>query len=104
MIRWIKSHQEYMDFMQAAKACRTEHFYAPTLPSPEGLALGITISKKVGKAVQRNRLKRRIKAWCIMHPEDLATQGKMNLIARKGAAELSWEQLSAELCQLMRSV
>lgn len=104
MIRWIKSHQEYTDFMQADHACRTAHFYAPILSSPEGLAVGITISKKVGSAVLRNKLKRRIKAWCRTNSSCMPPEHKMNLIARRGAAQLSWAELSEELHALMDGV
>ena len=101
MIRWIKTHQEYSDFMQAVSACRTAHFYAPILASAQGLALGSTISKKVGNAVLRNRLKRRIKAWCITNTATLPQDRKLNIIARRGAAQLSWDELSTELLALL---
>jgi len=104
MIRWIKSHQEYMDFTQAERAIRSAHFYAPILASASGLAVGITISKKVGGAVLRNKLKRRIKAWCRTHGSDLPQDIKMNLIARRGAATLSWGELCDELAILTGSL
>lgn len=101
MIRWIKAHQEYMDFTRAERTSRSEHFYVPILAQEEGLALGITISKKVGNAVLRNKLKRRIKAWCRMNDEQLPQACKMNLIARRGSAGLSWDELATELSTLM---
>jgi ribonuclease P protein component len=101
MIRWIKAHQEYMDFTSAARTCRTSHFYAPILASAEGLALGITISKKVGNAVLRNKLKRRIKAWCRMNDGKLPQACRMNLIARRGSAQLAWDELATEMTALM---
>ncbi len=101
MIRWIKAHQEYTDFTQATHSLRTAHFYAPILPSEEELALGITVSKKVANAVLRNKLKRRIKAWCRENCVRLCGHYKMNLIARRGAAQLSWQELSTQLAQLL---
>lgn len=63
--------------------------------------MGITISKKVGNAVKRNRLKRRIKAWLRGHHSHYPLGQKLNIIARKGAAELSWQELGLELQALL---
>lgn len=97
MIRWIKPHNEYLEFASAAFCLRSRHFYAPVLLSEGDFAVGITISKKVGNAVKRNRLKRRIKAWLNEHCRQHAPGQKLNLIARKGAAELTWHELGLEL-------
>ena len=97
MIRWITAHQEYMEFIHAESSLRTRNFYIPYLQDPKGPAVGITISKKVAGAVQRNRLKRRVRAWIRAHGSILPQDLKMNIIARQGAAELSWPELSAQL-------
>lgn len=102
MIRWIKAHQEYMEFSRAGKAIRTRYFYAPLLPDPCGPALGITISKKVSNAVSRNRLKRRMRVWFREHQNALPTSVKMNVIARRGAAELSWQELCEQLGEMIK--
>ncbi|MDD3535779.1 MAG: ribonuclease P protein component [Candidatus Cloacimonetes bacterium] len=101
MIRWIKPHYEYLEFASAAHCLRSRHFYAPLLPSEGEFAVGITISKKVGNAVKRNRLKRRIKAWLRGHHSHYPLGQKLNIIARKGAAELSWQELGLELQALL---
>jgi len=102
MIRWIKAHREYMEFTRATQALRSRDFYIPMLSDAEGPALGITISKKVANAVARNRLKRRIRAWAREHSSALPTDCKMNIIARQGAAELSYSALSDQLSILER--
>jgi ribonuclease P protein component len=56
--------------------------------------------KKIGNAVRRNKLKRRIKSWFRENEALLPTGLKVNLIAREGAAELSWTELSSELNDL----
>lgn len=97
MIRWITAHQEYMEFIGAEHSLRTRNFYIPYLPEPQGPGVGITISKRVAGAVKRNRLKRRVRAWIRAHSSILPQDLKMNIIARQGAAELSWSELSAQL-------
>jgi ribonuclease P protein component len=104
MIRWIKAHQEYMEFTRAEKALRAQYFYVPMLPDLQGPGLGITISKKVSNAVSRNRLKRRMRAWFREHQHALPTSVKMNIIARRGAAELSWQELCEHLGEMVKCI
>ncbi len=101
MLRRIVSHAEYQTFINAVKSCRLPHFFVPILPEEEGsFAYGITTVNRIGNAVMRNRLKRRIKAW-FANNAALFPQGiKINLIARAGATELSWSDLCLELSQL----
>lgn len=91
-----------MEFRRAESSLHTRNFYIPYLPDPAGPAVGITISKKVAGAVRRNRLKRRVRAWIRAHSSVLKQDSKINIIARQGAAELSWPELSAQLGVLER--
>ena len=101
MLRRIVSHAEYQTFLNAAQSCRLSHFFIPVLfTGDEDFAYGITITGKIGNAVLRNRLKRRIKAWFFQNAILLPKGVKINLIARSGAAELTWTELCAELTQL----
>lgn len=93
-----------MEFSQAEKAIRTRYFYVPILADPDSRALGITISKKVSNAVSRNRLKRRIRAWFREHQQALPPTCRMNIIARRGAAELSWQELCEHLGELVKCI
>ncbi|MCB5234679.1 MAG: ribonuclease P protein component [Candidatus Cloacimonetes bacterium] len=104
MIRWITSHPEYVEFSKCRRSVKSEHFKLLLLPDAQGSAVGITISKKIANAVGRNLLKRRIKAWlrasAMILPENL----KMNIIAQKGAADLSWQDLCDELEGLVKCI
>ncbi len=59
----------------------------------------MTVSRKVGNAVARNRLRRRIREFARLQPRDLPP---VDLVVhcRRGAAELPGEVLRAELATL----
>lgn len=104
MLRLITKHSEYYEFSSSRQYLRSNHFYAAVLPSPEEFALGITISKRIGKAHLRNLLKRRIKSWIRQRRDTLPQGFKLNLIAKAGAAQLSWELLCVELDSLLANL
>lgn len=104
MVRWIISHAEYTEFRNPDFQLRTANFYIPGLFSGGEAALGITISRKAGKAVQRNLLKRRIKAWVREHKELIPQGIKFVLSARSGATELAWQDLCTQLTSICASL
>jgi ribonuclease P protein component len=102
MLRRIVKHAEYQSFTDADSSCRLPHFFVPVLFDEEdSFAFGITIGKKIGNAVARNRLRRRIKAWFFSKLQILPPGVKIILIAKTGAAELDWTDLCGELNQLI---
>jgi len=65
--------------------------------------LGITVSRKVGRAVVRNRVKRRIREWFRTRREMLGAGLDWVVIGRSAAATLGREAVEAELSQLSRT-
>jgi len=61
---------------------------------------GFTVSKKVGKAVVRNRLRRVLKEICRLHPEAFRRGTDYVIVARPRAAKLSYRELEEELLAL----
>lgn len=59
--------------------------------------VGITVSAAVGGAVERNRLRRRLKALLDGYPLGAPPWRDIVIIARPGAAELTFAALRAEL-------
>jgi ribonuclease P protein component len=63
--------------------------------------LGVTVSRKVGNAVQRNRVKRRIREWFRHSCPALPPTAAVVVIAREGAAELGAVETNDELGRLL---
>ena len=63
----------------------------------EGLRTGFITTRRVGKAHERNRLRRRLRALVQAHAGDFADLNRFLVtIARPGAAEASFEELEAD--------
>jgi ribonuclease P protein component len=62
-----------------------------------GARLGITVSKRIGNAVARNRLKRAVREWFRRSFEERDQPWEIVVIAREGAKELSSADIRAEL-------
>lgn len=102
MLRRIVKHAEYQSFLNAVRSCRLPHFFVPVLAEEDdGFAFGITTMSKIGKAVRRNRLKRRLKAWFHDNQEILPQGLKINLIAKQGATDLEWAEVCREMSELI---
>jgi ribonuclease P protein component len=70
-----------------------------------GARFGFTVSKKVGSAVVRNRVRRRLRALvAALGPEHVRADFDYVLIARPGAAERSYPELAADLDQALDRV
>jgi len=64
--------------------------------------LGITVSRKVGNAVIRNRVKRRVREWFRRSRGKLRDGIDVVVIGRSGAARISGRDTKGILCRLAR--
>ncbi len=67
-----------------------------------GCRLGFAVSRKVGNAVARNRVKRRLREFFRTHRDGFAPDVLLVVVAKPGAADLDWSGLSGELERLLR--
>src|SRR5262245_24134975 len=71
--------------------------------TPDGASrFGFVVSRRIGKAVVRNRVKRRLRAIIRRHLDGLVRGYDIVLIARPGAGEASFDALARAALALLR--
>jgi ribonuclease P protein component len=64
--------------------------------------LGLVVTKRLGKAAQRNRVKRVLREFFRRHKAALPA-ADLVIMAKKGAAALGYQQVEAEIGRLLFS-
>ena len=83
---------------EARSRIKTKNFLVLLRPNERSqIRLGITGTRKIGKAVKRNRIKRIVREYFRLNKHQLPLGCDIVVIARPGAAKLSQSQANDEL-------
>jgi ribonuclease P protein component len=93
----VRRRREYLAIGRTAQRRQTRHFVVLSARREDGARLGITVSRKIGGAVVRNTVKRRVREIFRRHPEHLLPGHDIVVIAKPGAGELSFADIATEL-------
>jgi len=99
----IRKRADFQRIFRAGAKIQTPHFRVSICPN--GLShsrLGITVGRKIGSAVQRNRIKRRVREFFRLNKGSLPGSSDLVVTAREGAVSLNFWQVSEELKGLFR--
>jgi len=87
--------------MAQGRRLHTRHFGITLMPTPDSRPrLGLAVTKRLGKAVKRNRVKRLLREFFRRHRQKLP-QEDLIIMAKKGAADLDYHQVQEELSRVL---
>ena len=101
----ILKRSDFVELSRVGRRVYTGVFMAVVAPNRTGgPRLGVTVTRKVGGAVQRNRIKRLVREFFRLNRQRLKLSGDINIIARSGAAERSNHELRQAIEELFEKV
>ena len=95
----VRSTREFAAIQKRGRKVHSSNFVVLSFrQSPARTSrFGFAVSRRVGNAVTRNRLKRRLREMFRLHRRELAPARDFVVIAKPGAAGLSYAELVQEL-------
>jgi ribonuclease P protein component len=99
----IRRRVDFLEILREGTKARTAHFWISSRPNGRlHRRLGITVGKKVGSAVVRNRLKRRIREFYRQNKELFPAGTDFVITAKEDAGRLDFRQVANELKGVFR--
>ncbi len=100
----IRRRREFLALGRVGERRHSEHFVLLTRPRGGPSRLGVTVSRKVGGAVVRNLVKRRVRNVFRRDPSRLLPESDLIVIAKPGAGAVSMRVIERELHASARAV
>ncbi|UFJ40451.1 ribonuclease P protein component [Brevibacillus humidisoli] len=100
----LKKNEEFQVVFQKGTSSANRQFVVYTLPK-EGQAdfrVGISVSKKIGNAVTRNRVKRYIREAIASLEQQIVDEYDLVIIARQGTESLAYDELRRSLVHALK--
>ncbi len=100
----LKRRQDFRRVYQRGKSLKNHSFVMCYRPAQkQNLRIGFSVSKKIGKAVERNRVRRRLREACRLELAAFAPGYDYVFIARTGAKEETVESFRARLLKILQT-
>ena len=98
----VRRRAEFVSLQREGRRRHTAHFVVVRRPSAGGTSrLGVTVSKRVGNAVKRNRIKRLVREVFRRRRETISPPSDVVVIARPGADTLTYAQAAIEFARAL---
>lgn len=100
----IKKNDEFQEVFKKGVSVANRQFVIYMLEKPEQneMRLGLSVSKKIGKAVARNQIKRYVRQTFLELKDDLKQNMDYVIIARKPTAEMNFHETKKSLIHVLK--
>ncbi len=100
----VKKNDEFQEVFKKGRSYANRQFvvYFLKKPGQTHFRIGISVSKKLGKAVVRNRIKRYIRQSFLELEDYLKQEYDYIIIARKPAAEMDFFEVKKSLIHVLK--
>ena len=96
----VRRRREYLALQRDGRRCHTAHLVVLRRPAASGRPrLGVTVSKRIGNAVVRNRVKRLVREAFRVCQTSISPPVDVVVIAKPGAERLTYAQVAAEFAK-----
>ncbi len=99
----IKREYDFTLVFKRGKSFANRQFvvYFKDNPNTDHLRLGVSVSKKLGNAVKRNQIKRRIRVFFQTYQDDLLPREYI-VIARHPVATMDYQEMEKSLLHVLK--
>ncbi|MFS9093656.1 ribonuclease P protein component [Streptococcus sp. Marseille-Q3533] len=99
----VKKEKDFNAIFQEGKSVANRKFVVYRLENSEQhFRVGLSVSKKLGNAVTRNQIKRRIRHVLITHKDQIIENLDFVVIARKGVEEMNYTEIEKNLLHVLK--
>ncbi|MBN1664189.1 MAG: ribonuclease P protein component [Deltaproteobacteria bacterium] len=99
----IRKRKEYLTIDKQGVRSYSENFIIIVNRNRSGVKrLGITVSKKVGNAVKRNRIKRLLREFFRLNKSDFADSQDIVIIVKRDIPDLTYQDVNRQLERLIQ--
>jgi ribonuclease P protein component len=100
----IKKNDEFQEVFQKGISTANRQFVVYVLDKSEqsNFRMGLSVSKKIGNAVTRNRIKRLIRQIIHEFKDEIGNEKDFIIIARKPTADMNYEEFKSSLQHVCR--
>lgn len=100
----LTNRDDFKKVYRRGKSVANRQFVVYSFPrrNEEPFRMGVSISKKIGNAVVRNRLKRQLKEIVRLRKDEIADGYDFIIIVRKGALSLDYHAMEKSVFHVLR--